>query len=153
MAWRDGPFHRRERLAIVHHPSGDPLSVSNDRLCFVATPKLTGRGPKESLSDFGHMCDADNGSSGGMVISDEAGCHQIIGLHHWGVGGEYKSGLQNQAVSIDAIYRDLQNKAKSREQQITKKLQENAQAVLSAVRLAKCTDLLAWRDNKTVTEE
>jgi V8-like Glu-specific endopeptidase len=110
LKWRKGKPGSSEGIAIVHHPGGLPARGSWDNECRVRQDLVAGRGG--TPVDFGHRCDTEGGSSGGIVLSRNAACAHVIGLHHWGVEEKpYTANSQNQAVRSQSIVDDLTQRA------------------------------------------
>lgn len=106
------PIEEARALVIVQHPGGQPKKVSIDD-CKVSGLQRTGVG--SDPTDFGHLCDTLGGSSGSPVLDWNTG--MVVGLHHFG----FKPGspeLVNQAVHIDRILNDLQQRAPAVYQEI-----------------------------------
>jgi V8-like Glu-specific endopeptidase len=107
IAWRKGGARAVESIAIIQHPGGVPVKGAWDGECVVRSLRTAGR--DGSQVDFGHRCDTEGGSSGGMVLGRSPGCAQIIGLHHWGVE-TYSPDAENQAVRIEDVYADIEQR-------------------------------------------
>jgi V8-like Glu-specific endopeptidase len=66
-------------IYIVQHPGGEPKRVALDG-CVVKTASAVGAFA-EQQTDFGHLCDTGEGSSGAPVFDMN---NHVIGLHHLG---------------------------------------------------------------------
>ncbi|CAN7648102.1 serine protease [Devosia sp. LjRoot16] len=95
-----------EPAVLVHHPNGQPKTVSIIG-CLPIDIAVAGRGNPPSSKDFSHRCDSAGGSSGSPVlVSRVAGGTNgfcVGGLHHWGFenSGDYRD--KNRAVMTSAI--------------------------------------------------
>ena len=87
-------------LLVIHHLAAQGVLVSTDSECRVVAENLVGAGNYET--DFGHHCDTEKGSSGSLILSGDASCPTIVGIHHWGVAED--SDLRtNQAVMANHV--------------------------------------------------
>jgi V8-like Glu-specific endopeptidase len=95
-----------EPAVLVHHPNGEPKTVSIIG-CLPIDIAVPGRGNPPRSDDFSHRCDSAGGSSGSPVLVSRADggpsgfC--VVGLHHWGFenSGDYRD--KNRAVMTSAI--------------------------------------------------
>jgi V8-like Glu-specific endopeptidase len=86
-----------EKIYMLQHPAGEPKQISM-KGCEVHTPQARGRGL--DLTDFGHLCDTLQGSSGSPILDTNR--HQVVGLHHLGFSsGAWSS--ENRAVQMKLI--------------------------------------------------
>lgn len=90
-------------LMIIEHPGGRPkmVSIEDCRVSGVLVPGLT-----DSLTDFGHECDTEGGSSGSPAIDRTS--QKVVGLHHLGFDGDSKL-LVNRATHLSVILKDMDN--------------------------------------------
>lgn len=86
-----------EALYMLQHPAGEPKQISK-KGCEVHTPQARGRGP-DLLTDFGHLCDTLQGSSGSPILDTD---HHVVGLHHLGFSSGPWSN-ENRAVQMKLI--------------------------------------------------
>lgn len=91
-----------EQLVLIQHPFSQPKQVSKTG-CTLSTanaPNLTG-----NKSDFGHLCDTLNGSSGAPVLGED---FTVIGMHHLGFDlSEPRWSDENRAVRATKLHRRL----------------------------------------------
>jgi len=86
-----------EALYMLQHPAGEPKQISK-KGCEVHTPQAGGRG-LDRLTDFGHLCDTLQGSSGSPMLDSN---HHVVGLHHLGFSSG-RWGNENRAVQMKLI--------------------------------------------------
>lgn len=86
-----------EALYMLQHPGGEPKQISK-KGCEVHTPQARGR-RLDMLTDFGHLCDTLQGSSGAPILDTN---HQVVGLHHLGFSSGAWSN-ENRAVQMQRI--------------------------------------------------
>jgi hypothetical protein len=82
-----------EELFIVHHPLGQPQSLSRYR-CRADTPATVGR-------TIRHLCNTQPGSSGSPVLSDND--NTIVGLHNAGIPVSSSSQKSNAGIRLSSI--------------------------------------------------
>jgi V8-like Glu-specific endopeptidase len=87
-----------ESLLIIEHPGGEPKQISRTVCKGVQNP-VRGNG---ATSDFTHSCATLGGSSGSPVLNSTL---QVVGLHHFGVGGDELN--YNRAVRVEPITQSL----------------------------------------------
>jgi trypsin-like peptidase len=90
---------RNEALIVVQHPRGHPkwISVKKCRVWKTVDP---GR-----LSDFYHLCDTSDGSSGSPIMDEVTGL--VVGLHHLGEIDDHSHTVVNLGVRIRRILSQL----------------------------------------------
>lgn len=90
-------------LYLVQHSAGEPKRVAREQ-CNVSTPKAAGAAAS-LLSDFGHKCDTESGSSGSPILDLS---HRVVGLHHFGFDAKRKRwARENRAVHIGPIASEI----------------------------------------------
>jgi len=99
---RGTPLAEKSPLVIIEHPGGRPKRVSlvDCRVRGVSLPGLAG------MTDFGHFCDTEGGSSGSAIQDFASGA--VIGLHH--LGFEQGSTPVNRGVLIGLVLADIRAK-------------------------------------------
>lgn len=100
---RSSALADRQALYMVQHPSGEPKRVALDD-CNASTPKAAGA-VVSLMSDFGHKCDTESGSSGSPVLDLS---HHVVGLHHLGFDAKVERwARENRAVYIAPIAAEI----------------------------------------------
>jgi V8-like Glu-specific endopeptidase len=93
------------RFILIQHPN-NRLKLIAVKKCSLQSRTVAGRG-----SDFFHLCDSSEGSSGSPVMVEATGV--VVGLHHMGATDpSAKNDYHNMAVSIAAILGDISSQNK-----------------------------------------
>jgi len=111
LAFAGVPLAPETPLAVIHHPAGEPRSLSIQRVgarrngCDVTA--LPVPGIKDQLVDFKHGCDTLPGSSGAPVIDPAR--RIVVGLHHLGCPGacDQDAKVVNQGVLASKLLAHL----------------------------------------------
>lgn len=100
-----GPLTPASKLAVIQHPGAYPKMVAYK--CDAG--QLSRMGNSTNLTDFGHKCNTDEGSSGSPVflLNADGSINKLVGLHHWGTRKDTLTTAsvisENLAVNIGAI--------------------------------------------------
>lgn len=111
------PLPESLALVVIEHPAGEPKQVSLTD-CQVSGSRRQGVAGKPT--DFGHLCDTLGGSSGSPVLDLSTG--SVVGLHHLGFN-ENSPDPVNQAVYLESIFKDIQQRNPRLFQEITQRTQ------------------------------
>ena len=100
-----GSLTPASKLAVIQHPGAYPKMVA-----YKCDPGQFNRmGNSTNLTDFGHKCNTDEGSSGSPVflLNADGSINKLVGLHHWGTRKDTVTTAsvisENLAVNIGAI--------------------------------------------------
>jgi S1-C subfamily serine protease len=95
----------KQPAIVIHHASGQQKQISQ-KCSVISLERASWKDPGR-LSEFGHDCDTESGSSGAPVFN-QAG--EVIGLHHQGhtLLANGNCDMINKAVAISAIISDIE---------------------------------------------
>jgi len=98
--WDFAPLHKGAALYIIEHPGGRPKRVALDG-CAVKTPNAPGEIAGQ-VTDLGHTCDTEDGSSGSPVLNLQ---NRVVALHHLGFStNDARWSRENRAVRAELVH-------------------------------------------------
>jgi hypothetical protein len=91
----------------IQHPAGGRKKIAVP--CSIEDIDASDIG--DGVSDFYHLCDASDGSSGSPIMIEESGV--VVGLHNGGSSDKKTWNNHNSALKIDRMLRSIEEKLKS----------------------------------------
>ena len=86
-------------VTLLQHPSGEPLKASRTHCAIAMFPLMSPTSKRPD--DFGHTCDAANGSSGSPLLDAKG---RVVGVHHWGIDSTLADITRtNRAIRLEKL--------------------------------------------------